>query len=100
MAIIFISLYSTCGQETDIVTGNEQKIVKYDILTLDQSETTDDSEGCSCLRFSILELIVMAVLGFGLVILLIRLLMWGKKNYLKRKEKLAAEVARREQDNV
>ena len=62
VAIIFVSLNSTCGNETDIVTGNEQKIVKYDILTLDQSETADDSEGCSCLSFTILELVVMAVL--------------------------------------
>ena len=49
VAIIFVSLYSTCGNETDIVTGNEQKIVKYDILTLDQSETAVDYGGCSCL---------------------------------------------------
>ena len=96
VAIIFVSLYSTCGNETDIVTGNEQKIVKYDILTLDQSETADDSEGCSCLSFTILELIVITVLGLGLIILLIKLLMWGKRNYIKRKEKVAAEVTRRE----
>ena len=46
VAIIFVSLYSTCRNETDIVTGNEQKIVKYDILTLDQSETADNLVDC------------------------------------------------------
>ena len=44
VAIIFVSLFTPCRNDTDIVTGNEQKIVKYDILTLDQSETADDSE--------------------------------------------------------
>ena len=97
VAIIFVSLYLTCGNEQDIVTGNEQKIVKYDILTLDQSETANESEGYSYLSFTILELIVITLIGLGPIILLIKLLMKGKKKYIKRKEKLAAEMAKREQ---
>ena len=38
--IIFISLFSTCGTETDYVEGNEKKTIinKIDFLTLDKSE--------------------------------------------------------------
>ena len=98
VAIIFVSLYSTCRNEQDIVTGDEKKIVKYDILTLDQSETADEIEGCTCLSsFAILELIVITMIGLGLIVLLIKMLMKGKKKYIKRKEKLAAEMAKREQ---
>ena len=85
VAIIFVSLYSTCGNEQDIVTGDEKKIVKYDILTLDQSETADEIEGCTCLSsFTILELIVITMIGLGLIVLLIKMLMKGKKKYIKR----------------
>ena len=95
VAIIFVCLYSTCGSEQDIVTGDEKKIVKYDILTFDQSETADDLEGCTCLSgFTILELIVITLIG--LIVLLIKMLLKGKKKYNKRKEKLAAEMAKRE----
>ena len=70
VAIIFICLYSTCGSEQNIVAGDEKKIVKYDILTIDQSETADDMEGCTCLSgFTILELIVITLIGLGLIIL-------------------------------
>ena len=97
VAIIFVCLYSTCGSEQDIVAGDEKKIVKYDILTLDQSETADDIEGCTCLSsFTILELIVITLIGLGLIVLLIKMLLKGKKKYNKRKEKLAAEMAKRE----
>ena len=37
------------------------------------------------------------MIGLGLIILLIKMLMKGKKKYIKRKEKLAAEMAKREQ---
>ena len=85
VAIIFVCLYSTCGSEQDIVAGDEKKIVKYDILTFDQSETADDIEGCTCLSsFTILELIVITLIGLGLVVLLIKMLL--KKKYNKRKE--------------
>ena len=92
IAIIFVCLYSTCGSEQNIVAGDEKKIVKYDILTIDQSETADDMEG-----FTILELIVITLIGLGLIVLLIKMLLKGKKKYIKRKEKLAAEMAKREQ---
>ena len=98
VAIIFVCLYSTCGSEQNIVAGDEKKIVKYDILTIDQSETADDMEGCTCLSgFTILELIVITLIGLGLIVLLIKMLLKGKKKYNKRKEKLAAEMAKREQ---
>ena len=77
VAIIFISLFSTCGQETYNVACNEQKIVKLNILTLDD---------CSCLSFTIFELIVIGVLGLGFVMLLVRLILWFKGNYLQRKD--------------
>ena len=98
VAIIFVSLYSTCGNEQDIVTGDEKKIVKYNLLSMDKSKTADEIEGCTCLSsFTILELIVITLIGLGLIVLLIKMLMKGKKKYIKRKEKLAAEMAKREQ---
>ena len=82
VSIIFICLYSTCGSEQNIVAGDEKKIVKYDILSIDQSETADDMEGCTCLNgFTVLELIVITLMGLGLIVLLIKLLLKGKKKY-------------------
>ena len=97
VSIIFVCLYSTCGSEQNIVAGDEKKIVKYDILSIDQSETADDMEGCTCLNgFTVLELIVITLMGLGLIVLLIKLLLKGKKKYKKRNERVAAEKVKRE----
>ena len=99
--ILFISLLWTCGTETDYVASNEKKTVinKIDFLTLDESEIDEDAGAdCSCFSFTILETIVIGVLCVGFALLLVRLILWCKGNYLKRKEKLEAEAERREQE--
>ena len=92
---ILIGLYTTCGsiQETqEVVSGDQQKTVieKFDILSLDNSELTDKA-GDSCnyfeaLGFTILEMLVMTILAFGVIVGLFRMGTYLKKKILKKRE--------------
>ena len=87
---ILISLYTTCGsiEETqEVVSGDQQKTVieKFDILSFDNSELIDKAgDSCNCfeaLGFTILEILVMTILAFG-----VRMGTYLKKKLLKKRE--------------
>jgi hypothetical protein len=93
--IILIGLYTSCGfiQETqEVLSGDQQKtvITKFDILSLDNSELTDRAgDSCNCfeaLGFTILEMLVMTILVFGVIVGLFRMGTYLKKKILKKRE--------------
>ena len=92
---ILISLYTTCGsiEETqEVVSGDQQKTVieKFDILSFDNSELIDKAgDSCNCfeaLGFTILEILVMTILAFGVIVGLFRMGIYLKKKLLKKRE--------------
>ena len=74
------------------MTGDEQKtvITKFDILSLDNSELTESTgDSCNCfeaLGFTILEMLVMTILAFGIIVGLFRMATYLKKKILKKRE--------------
>ena len=92
---ILVGLYTSCGsiQETqEIVSGNQEKNVveKYDILSIDNSEMTDKAaETCNCfmaLGFTLLEMLVIIVLAFGVIVGLFRMGTYLKETIMKKQE--------------
>ena len=92
---ILVGLYASCGstQETqEIVSGNQEKNVveKYDILSFDNSEMTDKAaETCNCFEaigFTLLEMLVMVILAFGVIVGLFRMCSYLKKKIMKKQE--------------
>ena len=86
VSIIFISLFLTCGTETDYVEGNEKKTIinKIDFLTVDNSELEEEAGAdCTFFSFTILEAIVSGVLGLGFALLLVKLILWFRGRLLK-----------------
>ena len=92
---ILVILYTSCGsiQETqEIVSGNQEKnvVAKYDILSIDNSEMTDKAaETCNCfmaLGFTLLEMLVIIVLAFGLIVGLFRMGTYLKETIMKKQE--------------
>ena len=74
------------------MTGDEQKtvITKFDIYSLDNSELTESrGDSCNCfeaLGFTILEMLVMTNLAFGIIVGLFRMATYLKKKILKKRE--------------
>ena len=92
---ILAVLYASCGsiQETkEVISGHQEKNVveKFDILSFDNSEMTDKAAGtCNCfeaLGFTILEMLVMVVLAFGVIIGLFKMFSYLKKKIIKTQE--------------
>ena len=92
---ILAVLYASCGsiQETkEVISGHQEKNVveKFDILSFDNSEMTDKAAGtCDCfeaLGFTILEMLVMIVLAFGVIIGLFKMFSYLKKKIMKTQE--------------
>ena len=93
--IISVSLYASCGsipETQETVAGDEKKmlVTKFDILSVDNSvlnETSGDS--CNCFEligFTVLEMLVMAILAFGVIMGLFRLATYLKNKMIKKRE--------------
>jgi hypothetical protein len=93
--IISVSLYASCGSipaTQEVVAGDEKKVSvnKFDILSVDNSvlnETTGDQ--CNCFElvgFTVLEMLVMAILAFGVIMGLFKLAAYLKNKMIKQKE--------------
>ena len=65
-------------------------VEKFDILSFDNSEMTDKAAGtCNCfeaLGFTILEMLVMVILAFGVIVGLFRMGTYLKKKIMKKQE--------------
>ena len=65
-------------------------VAKYDILSIDNSEMTDKAaETCNCFMafgFTMLEMLVIIVLGFGLIVGLFRMGTYLKDTMIKKQE--------------
>ena len=89
---ILVGLYTSCGSTQEIVSGNQEKnvVAKYDILSIDNSEMTDKAaETCNCfmaLGFTLLEMLVIIVLAFGVIVGLFRMGTYLKETMMKKQE--------------
>ena len=91
---ILVSLYASvsCGTTQEIISGNQEKTVveKYDILSIDNSKNVDGAaESCDCfaaLGFTLLEILVMFVLGSGVIVGIFRISTYLKETIMKKKE--------------
>ena len=91
---ILVSLYASvsCGTAQEIITGNQEKTIveKYDILSIDNSKNVDGAaDSCDCfaaLGFTLLEILVMFVLGFGVIVGIFRISTYLKETIMKKQE--------------
>ena len=89
---ILVGLYTSCSSTQEIVSGNQENnvVAKYDILSIDNSEMTDKAaDTCNCfmaLGFTMLEMLVIIVLGFGLIVGIFRMATYLKETMIKKQE--------------
>ena len=91
---ILVSLYASvsCGTAQEIITGNQEKTIveKYDILSIDNSKNVDGAaDSCDCfaaLGFTLLEILVMFVLGSGVIVGIFRISTYLKETIMKKQE--------------
>ena len=106
---ILVSLYASvsCGTAQEIITGNQEKTIveKYDILSIDNSKNVDGAaDSCDCfaaLGFTLLEILVMFVLGSGVIVGIFRISTYLKETIMKKQEskkslKLQKEIEMRQ----